>query len=36
VPVRGEATNPTPGPSLAVQVRGRGSTRITALIEPLG
>jgi hypothetical protein len=36
VPARGEPTNPTPGPSLAVQIRGRRSARITALIEPLG
>jgi hypothetical protein len=36
VPVTGEPTNPTPGPSLAVQIRGRPSARVTALIEPLG
>jgi hypothetical protein len=36
VPVRGEPTNPTPGPSLAVQIRGRRTARIRALIEPLG
>jgi hypothetical protein len=36
VPVRGEPTNPTPGPSLAVQIRNRRSARVTALIEPLG
>jgi hypothetical protein len=36
VPVRGEATNPTPGPSLAVQIRDRPSARVAALIEPLG
>jgi hypothetical protein len=36
VPVRGEATNPTPGPSLAVQIRDGRSTRVTALVEPLG
>ena len=36
VPVRAEPTNPSPEPSLAVQVRDRQSTRITALLEPLG
>ncbi|HEX5617773.1 MAG TPA: hypothetical protein VFX51_05110 [Solirubrobacteraceae bacterium] len=36
VPVAGEPTNPTPGPSLAVQIRGRPSARVTALVEPLG
>jgi hypothetical protein len=36
VPVEAEPTNPTPGDSLAVQIRGRSSARVTALIEPLG
>jgi hypothetical protein len=36
VPVRGEPTNPTPGPSLVVTLpRGR-SARLAAVLEPLG
>jgi hypothetical protein len=34
-PVQGEPTNPTPGPSLVVQVRGRQAMRLAALLRPL-
>jgi hypothetical protein len=39
VPVRGEPTNPTPGPSLVVQLTARrrfGAVTLAAALEPLG
>jgi hypothetical protein len=35
-PVGGEPTNPTPGPSLVVQMRASRSVHLAAALEPLG